>query len=377
MLITSHLFLLSSAIVTFMYSLIVFKNISWKKKLYITILYQGFSVALISSIILIVRCFTESEIANYTTDVVVNTVLVICLIILTKMSIKERINHIIVFTSKSFKIYIIIALYSLSFSSMIISFLPQTRAYNTWYSLLSFTFIAILIIVALIFPILVSNNVSKNYYKNLKEMEDEQIRTQSDYYKRFIENNLELRRFKHDYKNQLIALRSYLDTNDIESAKLYLKNSSEHITRLDIFNTGNNVLDALLDDKNCKALEHNTEIKFSGNMFPSSIDDADLCIIFGNAIDNAIEACEKIKTDNRKIISIIINQKKHLLSILILNPVSESPEIENNMIITSKKDTSNHGFGLYSINQTVKKYDGNYDISCMDNIFLLKICLSI
>lgn len=208
-------------------------------------------------------------------------------------------------------------------------------------------------------------------------MEDEQIRTQSDYYKRFIENNLELRRFKHDYKNQLIALRSYLDTNDIESAKLYLKNSSEHITRLDIFNTGNNVLDALLDDKNRKAHEHNTEIKFSGNMFPSSIDDADLCIIFGNAIDNAIEACEKIKTDNRKIISIIINQKKHLLSILISNPVSESPEIENNMIITSKKDTSNHGFGLYSINQTVKKYDGNYDISCMDNIFLLKICLSI
>lgn len=371
------LFFLLSLIIPFIFSLLVFKNINWQKKTYIILLYQGFSIALISSIILIVRCFTDSEIVNYITDIAVNLVIVICLFILTQMPIKERINYILLFTSNGFKIYIVIALYFLSFSSMVVSFFPQTNANNTWYSLLTFTYVAILIIVALILPVLVSNNIAKNYYKNLKEIEDEQIRIQSDYYKRLIENNLELRRFKHDYNNQLIALQSFIDTNDIDAAKLYLKKSNEHITKLDIYHTGNNVLDALLDDKNCKAHEHNTEIEFSGNIFPSSIDDADLCIIFGNAIDNAIEACGKIKSDNHNIISIVINQKKHLMSILISNPVSTSPEIEDNMIVTSKKDTYNHGFGLYSIKRTVKKYNGDFDISCTNNIFSIKICLSI
>lgn len=178
-------------------------------------------MALISSIILVMRCFTDSEIVNYITDIAVNLVIVICLFILTQMPIKERINYILLFTSNGFKIYIVIALYFLSFSSMVVSFLPQTNAYNTWYSLLIFTYVAILIIVALILPVLFSNNIAKNYYKNLKEIEDEQIRIQSDYYKRLIENNLELRRFKHDYNNQLIALQSFLNTNDIDAAKLY------------------------------------------------------------------------------------------------------------------------------------------------------------
>ena len=370
-------FLLTSTIITFSYSLIAAKNIDWKRKIYTTILYQGFSTALTSSIILIVRCFINSENVNYITDIVVNLALVLVLFFTPKKYVNFKIKNILVFTSRSFKIYIIIALYFLSFSSMIISFLPQTSSYNTWYNLLMFIFVAILIVVALIFPILISNNISKNYYKNLNEIEYEQIKNQSGYYKKLLENNIELRLFKHDYKNQLIALQSYLDNNDIELAKKYIKTSSEYINKLEGYHTGNYILDALLDDKNRKAHEHNALIKFSGNLFPSSLDDADLCIIFGNAIDNAIEACEKIKSDNQNIISIIINQQKHLLSISIFNPVSESPEIEDNMIVTSKNDTANHGFGLYSIKRTVKKYDGDFDISCTDNIFSIKICLSI
>lgn len=130
-----------------------------------------------------------------------------------------------------------------------------------------------------------------------------------------------------------------------------------------------------MDDKNQKAKRCNTVIKLYGNIISSSLDDTDLCIIFGNAIDNAIESCGKNTYDN-KIISIKINQQKHLLSILITNPVHQQPIIKNNMIITSKSDTVNHGFGLYSIKQTVKKYDGDFDISCSSNLFSLKICLT-
>ena len=85
--VTALLFLLS-LIIPFIFSLLVFKNINWQKKTYIILLYQGFSMALISSIILVMRCFTDSEIVNYITDITVNLVIVICLFIRNR-----QINH--------------------------------------------------------------------------------------------------------------------------------------------------------------------------------------------------------------------------------------------------------------------------------------------
>ena len=375
-LIKNNQYLISSTIITYMYSLVAVRNIDWKKRIYVMILFQALSIALTSSSIMIVKGFINSENINYILDIVVNGMLVLCLIIIPKKLFTEKIKNILLFTSKGIKIYIVVSLYCLAFTAMIISFLPQTSSYNIWY-LLIFIFATILIVVALIFPLLISNNISKNYYKRINYIEDEQIKIQSGYYKNLLENNLELRRFKHDYKNQLIALQSYLDNNDIELAKKYIRTSSEYINKLESYHTGNYILDALLDDKNRKAHEHNALIEFSGNLFTSSLDDADLCIIFGNAIDNAIEACEKLKSDRQKTISIIVNQPKHLLSISVSNPVSESPEIEDNMIVTSKDDTTNHGFGLYSIKRTVKKYNGDLNISCVNGIFSMKICLSI
>ena len=103
----------------------------------------------------------------------------------------------------------------------------------------------------------------------------------------------------------------------------------------------------------------------------------DLCIIFGNALDNAIEACEKIVTETEKNISVTITQQNHILNVIITNPIYETPVLEKNTIETSKKDSDNHGFGLYSINRTIKKYDGTYSISCTDTTFSIQICLSI
>lgn len=365
---------------TYLFSLIsisfVVTSINWKKRLFIIILYQAISYVFVSTVSLITKFFIQNNYVEKATDILVNLALVLCVIFIPKKFISEKLCNLISFTSKGIKIYIIALMYCLSLTALIIAYLPRRTSYNIWYLLL-FVFVAMLIIAVLLLPLLISNNISKNFYKRINQLENAQIQTQKEYSRKLLENSIELRKFKHNHKNQLIVLQSYLDKNNIVSAKEYIKNSSEYINSLEGYKTGNYILDALLDEKSKKSYLYNTIIKCSGNFVQYSLDDIDLCIIFGNAIDNAIEACEKIHTTEPKIISIIIKQQNHILNVLITNPVSEPPIIEDNMIVTIKSDKENHGFGLYSIKRTIQKYKGLCEISCKDNIFSINITLSI
>ena len=339
-------------------------------------MFQSISFVLSSFTSLITKFFIQNDQVDNIIDIIINLSIIICLIIIKKNQLSEKLINLLSFTNKGIKIYIVILLYCLSFTSIIISYIPQRSSFNIWY-LLIFVFGAVLIVSTILLPLLISNNFSKNYYIRINQIEYKQIKTQTKYYKKLLEKSVELRRFKHDYKNQLIVLQTYLDKNNIASAKEYIKNSSEYINSLEGYKTGNYILDALLDEKSKKSYLYNTIIKCSGNFVQYSLDDIDLCIIFGNAIDNAIEACEKIHTTEPKIISITIKQQNHILNVLITNPVSEPPIIEDNMIVTIKSDKENHGFGLYSIKRTIQKYKGLCEISCKDNIFLINITLSI
>lgn len=368
------------AIVTYLYSLVALSltinAIKWKRKIYIIILFQAISFALSSYTSLITKFFIQNDLLDSIIDISINLAIVICLVVIPQKQFSEKLINFLLFTGKGIKIYIIVLLYSLSFTAIIIAYIPHRTTFNIWY-LLIFVFGVMLIVATFLMPLLVSNNISKNYYKRINRLEDEQIITQRIYYKKLLDNYSELRRFKHDYKNQLIVLQSYLEQDNIEYVKQYIKSSNEYVNSLERYHTGCFVFDALLDYKSQKANKHNTSIKCSGKFNPLSLDDVDLCIIFGNALDNAIEACEKIYNETNKTISVTITQQNHLLNVIITNPIYEPPVLDNNTIETSKNDSDNHGFGLYSINRTIKKYDGTYSISCTDNTFSIQICLSI
>lgn len=100
-------------------------------------------------------------------------------------------------------------------------------------------------------------------------------------------------------------------------------------------------------------------------------------MIFGNTLDNAIEACEKISESDNKIISVSVNCTNGFIFITITNPVLEKVIVHNNHIETTKKDRTSHGFGLYSLEKIAKKYDGEMTISSEDYTFTisLELCL--
>ena len=135
-------------------------------------------------------------------------------------------------------------------------------------------------------------------------------------------------------------------------------------------------VDALLNDKNEKAAQYQTQILFSGYAPTIGITNADLCTILANAVDNAIEACAKDGSGQPKEISIQSDFQQGYFFMKITNPVFERVEIHNgNQVRTTKANPSMHGFGVANIVRTAQKYDGDAALSADDACFTLEVNL--
>lgn len=97
----------------------------------------------------------------------------------------------------------------------------------------------------------------------------------------------------------------------------------------------------------------------------------DLCVIFGNALDNAIEACDRVENEERQIYVYMMYSPQELTCRI--SNTAKKPEHE--IIKTSKSDKLNHGFGLENIKKTVEKYNGVVNIEQDEEKFTLSFSL--
>lgn len=376
-LINSNLYFVLSIIASFVFPLFTIANIRYSPILYTTALYQAIILVVTSSLTLIINGFCNLEIIKYIIDFSINIISTIFLILIKSDKATFLFENFYISTGKGIKALILFTLYVCGILAIILTDIPENNTFNIWYRILSFLFIAIIIAASLIYPICISNIITKNYYKKINEITNQQLDNQIEYYNSLNESTKSLREFKHNYKNMLIALDIYLNNNDIESAKDFIQKSNVIISEPNKYNTGNYILDALLSDKSKVAEKHNTTIIFKGVINKNEIDNIDLCIIFGNAIDNAIEACQKFSFDIKKEINIVIKHLNHFMIIIITNPVTSQIQIKNKDINSTKDDSKNHGFGIKSIKKIIDKYSGELEITNINNIFTLKVYLSI
>ena len=116
------------------------------------------------------------------------------------------------------------------------------------------------------------------------------------------------------------------------------------------------------------AQKNNCKIIFDGSV-SDEISVSNLCTILSNALDNSIEACSKIDSDETQIIDV-----KCVASELIQIIRISNPNLDNNAVTeTSKADRKNHGFGLSNIRRTVERMDGQMIISSKYPTFVLEI----
>lgn len=229
----------------------------------------------------------------------------------------------------------------------------------------------LLIIAAGFILVCLSYMVFKYITVSLKEKDSlEQLDLQIQHYEELAEKNRDIRRFRHDFKNNMYMLGVMLEENRITDAKEHLSKMNVEIKETESkFATGNYFADALIAHKADEALKSNIQITFSGSLSPDKINNSDLCTILANSLDNAVRACTALAPCTVHI-SATTNEKG--CTITVTNPVPKKIEIKNNTIKTSKKDTENHGFGIGNIKRTAQKYDGFVTLNCTDTEFSLK-----
>jgi len=184
-----------------------------------------------------------------------------------------------------------------------------------------------------------------------------------------------MRGWRHDYHNHLQKLKAHISMNQIAEAKSYLNELEIDLDQVNqLVESGNINLDAILNSKISYALNNQIEMNFKANVPQKlTISDIDLCVLIGNLIDNAVEACEKIKEGHPKFIRIYIGVFKKQLYISISNATNELIKKLDEEYITTKR--GNHGHGLKRINHIVSKYGGYINRQNEPGVFVSEVLL--
>ena len=253
--------------------------------------------------------------------------------------------------------------------------------FNKWIMFVS-AFVALFtLITAVAFPVIITVSSSNVYLKNLNKRYIRQIKAETDYHKSLVSYDYEIRKFRHDYKNTLAATIDLLNNNKTEAALELLQQSETGLKAVVNnnlpFDTGNDIANSLLREKLDKSKDDNINISFEGALPKNFLKAYDICILLGNALDNAIEACRKGERASEKSIKVAAACQGGFAFIKIQNPVYEKVIINNGTVTTNKSDKSMHGFGLPSIRKTAEKYNGNIDLSCENGIFTVDIELEL
>lgn len=208
--------------------------------------------------------------------------------------------------------------------------------------------------------------------ENRERLYAQHIKSQSKHLDEILVMQNQLKNFRHDMKNHYIALAGYFDSGDLEGGKNYIDKINGEITKKDVVDTGNIALDAIISTK--KALAEEKGIIFESTVqIPEHlpIDAADICIVFGNSLDNAIEACEKIKNGEKKIHLSVIYEDDSILC-KIVNSIETEKKIT---FKSTKKDKKNHGIGIENIKQALSKYNHVVKMDQTDKEFVFSFII--
>lgn len=107
------------------------------------------------------------------------------------------------------------------------------------------------------------------------------------------------------------------------------------------------------------------------------MEDCDIYALFGNIMDNAIEAASLVEDEQRRMISLTVLTSGELMRIEALNFFSGELSFEEGLPVTTKLDRDYHGFGTRSIRTLTEKYGGDMQIKAEDGVFQLSILLPI
>ncbi|MEA4822834.1 MAG: GHKL domain-containing protein [Clostridiaceae bacterium] len=183
-----------------------------------------------------------------------------------------------------------------------------------------------------------------------------------------------MRGWRHDYHNHIQTLLALCGNE--EQTREYLLRLNDDLTTVDtVIKTGNVMVDAILNSKlsliNSKGISVNAKAIVPSGL---KISEIDLCVIIGNLLDNAMEACLQQPVDTNRFIRVFIGILKGQLYLSISN--SFGGEIKKSRkTYLSTKNSASHGFGLIRVDTIADKYDGYVNRQSEEGVFATEVML--
>lgn len=192
--------------------------------------------------------------------------------------------------------------------------------------------------------------------KDEEALEKERQRLLEQDYKRIVALSREKSRLLHDIKNHLLIIEGLLKYGLSEKALVYIQElrNSEFESK-PWMQSDNVIVNALMNEKINLAKSKGIKVQLkTSDLKDSFINDRDWCVILGNLLDNAIEACEKV--EGKKDIIVKIDDVAYGTIINIRNSYcGEIPDMEGE-VPTAKADKEEHGIGNQNVRLAAKKY---------------------
>lgn len=183
----------------------------------------------------------------------------------------------------------------------------------------------------------------------------------------------EMRGWRHDYRNHMQTLLGYVKNKEWDACKKYITQLNEDLSDIDhVIKTGNIMADAVVNSKvslaRAKEIPMDITVQIPEEM---PISDVEFSVLFGNLMDNAIEACEKLPNKEERFLRVYIGMFRKQFYISVTNSTGE--KVRRNTYVSLKGE--GHGFGLYRMDKIVKKRGGYLNRKNEPGVFATEIML--
>lgn len=231
--------------------------------------------------------------------------------------------------------------------------------------------VGVFIQLASIILLLVSRNVHKEKEQIIKQYLDEQVK----HYEYLNEKEKETKKFRHDIRGHLYFLNKLKKEGKDQEFEEYFQDIIERVDDLgNRVNVGNDIVNAVLSKIYAEAEEKNIKMKVTGH-FPSrcNISAYNLCTIFFNLLNNAMEATDKT---NKRELWVICQYTQKEIIIEIGNYYCNKGKLDKNKLQTTKNEKEYHGWGMRNVEDSIVACKGLMDIEIVEDKFIVSLTLN-
>ena len=212
----------------------------------------------------------------------------------------------------------------------------------------------------------------RNVYKEKEAITEKYLNEQKNHYEYLENREKETKKFRHDLRSHMEIISNMANNHEYKSMNSYLEKMHMKIDTFgNLVTVQNGIVDAIINQYYTKARQNDIKMDVKGRL-PAhcAIDAYDLCTIFSNILSNAFEAA--IETEE-KLISVECRYTDTNIIVAVRNSYNGEKHNGSSQWKTRKEDTDYHGYGLENIKDSVKKYNGMFDIETKEGMFILTI----